>query len=121
MFPRIAGLAGQPQAIRISKRDTQELSLGTGVTAHAGISVRGACFTRIGREALRPKAVYAVGAETTANMCRHGNAVVDPYVHDVASDTLDDAKRFMADHHPFAATEAPFVDMQIGAANRGGR
>jgi cytochrome c peroxidase len=54
-------------------------------------------------------------------MRRHGNAVVYPYVHDVAPNTLDDAKRFMADHHPFAATKAPFVDVQVGAANCGGR
>jgi hypothetical protein len=44
-------------------------------------------------------------------VCRDGNAVAHSYVHDVAPDTLDDAERFMADHHPLASTEAPFVDV----------
>ena len=66
MLPRIAGLAGQPRAIRISKRDTQELQFVRRCNRPSQVSVRGACFTWIGREALRPIAVYAVGAETAS-------------------------------------------------------
>jgi hypothetical protein len=54
-------------------------------------------------------------------MRRHRNTVPNPDVYNGTPDTLDDTEGLVSDHHPFAAAETPFIDVQIGAANCGRR
>ena len=64
-------------------------------------------------------AIDAHGAKAATDMGGYHHPVSLLDVDDGAADFFDDAERLMADDSPFDAPHASFVEVKVGAADRG--